>query len=955
MARVPTAESLGLGSGPGKIVPLQGRLQTQASPADFGAQQAQVIGGFGQDLQQGGAQLWRAQQAVEERDATLSANKAGLEAQAQWLQTLEQRKNEADIGAPGFTEGLTKDFDDYRQKTLEGVKPGRYRDLMDQRLQQLGVSLLEDGLQFEGQAKRAKADTDAKASIDAGRNVVFLKPETFGTVLGQQLQVIESSSLPPGRKAELAQATTSALTEAMWRGQGERDPRGTLQLLQTHEVPGLEYADRQAQISRLQTKIDAEDREAERKSREGMAEGQQALSDRVDDAAALLRDGKDPGVLPTLADVQTAFPATQVPRVWAKVQDKIRLGRAVGSVAGKTFAEQDAILAGMQPDPAAPNYADQVAMRDATATAINQERSALRQDPAAYTQRHNPAVARAFEEAGQDPSKTARAIAMSLAEQERIGVAPDKVAPLPKESAGSLVERFKTAQTSDERLGLLAPITLGLQDDVVGRKILDQLEEAGLPPATALALERFREGDIGAAREILGYITADPKDAPKLGDAVAKDVQSEVDGLFDPGEGNAASLAARAASLVPDPTMQRSLELQRSTMLRLAQSYAATGMDADDAAARAYKIVYGGKQAIVDDELGAVTVPQGVDGSDLEAGLENTRRTADLSGLTPRREQYPNDGAWELALRDHDQRVQDLREGGQWLDGPNGGFVLIDPLLGTAVPGPDGKPRLFTLEEVTGKARAPADLSGLSLSSSPGNPWALAQPAAAPADVARLRTLVRQAETGGEADPGRARSEADAVGPMQITAGAAREVLPGMGLQEVLQRDDEGVLEYLLEHPDEATEAGNRYLDLMLERYDGNTALAVAAYHAGAGNVDKWLERYGDPREGRLSDREWAARIPGPRTRGYTLKVLASLGGNDALSGGAGDDRLGAGAYAPPGYVAKKTGSGVEYERNPGDPYWRNHEPPMDLWGKNANVADYLRNIIGLKKGWGGG
>jgi hypothetical protein len=881
MARVPTAESLGLGSGPGKIVPLQGRLQTQASPADFGAQQAQVIGGFGQDLQQGGAQLWRAQQAVEERDATLSANKAGLEAQAQWLQTLEQRKNEADIGAPGFTEGLTKDFDDYRQKTLEGVKPGRYRDLMDQRLQQLGVSLLEDGLQFEGQAKRAKADTDAKASIDAGRNVVFLKPETFGTVLGQQLQVIESSSLPPGRKAELAQATTSALTEAMWRGQGERDPRGTLQLLQTHDVPGLEYADRQAQISRLQTKIDAEDREAERKGREGMAEGQQALSDRVDDAAAMLRDGKDPGVLPTLADVQTAFPATQVPRVWAKVQDKIRLGRAVGSVAGKTFAEQDAILAGMQPDSAAPNYADQVAMRDATATAINQERSALRQDPAAYTQQHNPAVARAFAEAGQDSSKAARAIRMSLAEQERIGIAPDKVAPLPKETAGSIVDQFKAAQTSDARLALLAPYTLKLQDDTVGRKILDQLEEAGLPPAVAVALERFREGDLGAAREILGYITADPKDAPKLGDATAKDVQAKVDEKFaGPGyiyDATAAGVAAKAASLVPDPTMQQALELQRTTMVRLAQSYAAAGASPQEAADRAYKVVYGNKQVIVDDELGAVTVPQGVDGSDLEAGLENTRRVVDLSGHTPRREDYPNDGAWELALRDHDQKVQDLREDGQWIDGPNGGFYLIDPLLGSAVKGADGKPRVFTLEEVTGKARAPADLSGLSLTSSPGNPWALAQPAAAPADVARLRTLVRQAETGGEADPGRARSEADAVGPMQITAGAAREVLPGMGLQEVLQRDDEGVLEYLLEHPDEATEAGNRYLDLMLERYDGNTALAVAAYHAGAGNVDKWVERYGDPRQGRLSDREWAARIPGPRTRGYTLKVLGAL------------------------------------------------------------------------------
>jgi hypothetical protein len=79
--RVPTASDFGLGAGPAKIVPLQGRLQVQSSPADFGAQQAQQIGQFAGDLGQAGATLFRGAAAVEERDTRLSANKAGLEAE----------------------------------------------------------------------------------------------------------------------------------------------------------------------------------------------------------------------------------------------------------------------------------------------------------------------------------------------------------------------------------------------------------------------------------------------------------------------------------------------------------------------------------------------------------------------------------------------------------------------------------------------------------------------------------------------------------------------------------------------------------------------------------------------------------------------------------------------------------------------------------------------------------
>jgi len=59
----------------------------------------------------------------------------------------------------------------------------------------------------------------------------------------------------------------------------------------------------------------------------------------------------------------------------------------------------------------------------------------------------------------------------------------------------------------------------------------------------------------------------------------------------------------------------------------------------------------------------------------------------------------------------------------------------------------------------------------------------------------------------------------------------------------------------------------------LMDRYSGNYVLAVAAYNAGPGNVNKWLAANGDPRNG-TDVLQWIEAIPFSETRGYVERVL---------------------------------------------------------------------------------
>ena len=118
-------------------------------------------------------------------------------------------------------------------------------------------------------------------------------------------------------------------------------------------------------------------------------------------------------------------------------------------------------------------------------------------------------------------------------------------------------------------------------------------------------------------------------------------------------------------------------------------------------------------------------------------------------------------------------------------------------------------------------------------------------------------------------------SHAGARGMMQLMPGTAREQAGKMGYGYDYSR--------LTSDPSYNVMLGSAYFARLLNRWDGNVPLAVASYNAGAGNVAKWVNRYGDPR-GSTDVIRWIEAIPFSETKGYVQRVIENSVVYDSLS-----------------------------------------------------------------------
>lgn len=131
-----------------------------------------------------------------------------------------------------------------------------------------------------------------------------------------------------------------------------------------------------------------------------------------------------------------------------------------------------------------------------------------------------------------------------------------------------------------------------------------------------------------------------------------------------------------------------------------------------------------------------------------------------------------------------------------------------------------------------------------------------------PADAVFAHAIIRQ-ESGFDSH---AVSPAGARGLMQLLPGTAQQVAGWLDL-DLLPQD-------LTASPQVNVALGRYYLGWLLERYQGSDILAIAAYNAGHGRVDRWMAAYGDPRNPAIDSIDWIERLPFAETRNYIQRVL---------------------------------------------------------------------------------
>ncbi|XAM00545.1 lytic transglycosylase domain-containing protein [Phycisphaeraceae bacterium D3-23] len=134
--------------------------------------------------------------------------------------------------------------------------------------------------------------------------------------------------------------------------------------------------------------------------------------------------------------------------------------------------------------------------------------------------------------------------------------------------------------------------------------------------------------------------------------------------------------------------------------------------------------------------------------------------------------------------------------------------------------------------------------------------------------VALVRAVIRT-ESGG--DPN-ALSSANARGLMQITPITHREVIQRFDLPDA---DDEQLYD-----PSYNIDIGTRYLAYLLDRFDDDLKLALAAYHMGPTAVAKLRIAHPALTTDQLLALDGEGQV-GPKTRAYVANVLRRAGMED--------------------------------------------------------------------------
>jgi len=137
---------------------------------------------------------------MEEQDELAQANKAVADAQLQWAEHVETKKQTYDKpDGKGFTPSILEEFDKFANPAIESFTSPRARDYVRQHLSALRTNIGKDAIRYEVVTRKAHNDALAAEAFDARGKLLIAdpSPENFSRIAAENEAAIDADPYTP--------------------------------------------------------------------------------------------------------------------------------------------------------------------------------------------------------------------------------------------------------------------------------------------------------------------------------------------------------------------------------------------------------------------------------------------------------------------------------------------------------------------------------------------------------------------------------------------------------------------------------------------------------------------------------------------------------------------------------------------------------------------------------------
>lgn len=380
-------------------------------------------------------------------------------------------------------------------------------------------------------------------------------------------------------------------------------------------------------------------------------------------------------------------------------------------IAGASSDELPAILDELKPD--GEGFAAEAVRYNYAVERIKARNEALANDPAEHVLQTYPQMAERWSAAYQsgDPSMIAANIQAMLTVQRDMGVQKPQL--LPKSAADFVQSQFNNAELPEaDRVKALTDIVTVTDDPEQRRMIFDQLVAAGIPDTAEGGMEALIRGDSGAARRLFQAAMVDPSKLPgkvvEQTSAINEAIQYQ---LMDEGQvGDRYYGLTNGDALNIEAATRDSKLITSAVQLRLA-----AGENLDQAVTAVGKDLFGDVVPVNGnwDVNAQILLPRDEDPAPVLAGLAalkgQVREALKFSTPDMDAAMLANGAASMFSAVTGNYTELVMSEG--YFRNSGDGYVFIDPFVGGAVVGANGKPLVFTDQQVLDASKLPPQTS----------------------------------------------------------------------------------------------------------------------------------------------------------------------------------------------------------------------------------------------------